>query len=211
MLNMKALALSTSMATIAISGSAFGWVVPADDITIEDISYNGSGCPLGTVMDNVSEDKQAFTLTFAEYIAETGPDYSPSDGRKNCQITLSLKVPQGWQFSIGSFDYRGWLYADKGIRAEHNTSYYFQGSSQTARFRERISGPFFDDYQFTENVGIESLVWSRCGVERALNINTAISVRNTRKSKYPDAEGAMGTDSIDGQIQQIFGISWRRC
>ncbi|SMF18906.1 DUF4360 domain-containing protein [Pseudobacteriovorax antillogorgiicola] len=210
MLNLKALAISASLGTVSLAGSASAFA-PAGDVKVKSIQYNGSGCPLGTVSQNISSDKQAFTLTFAEYIAEAGPDFRLSDGRKNCQLTLTLQVPQGWQFSIGSFDYRGFLFADEGMMAEHNTSYYFQGSGFTGRFRERLNGPIYEDYHFRENVGIESLVWSPCGVERALNVNTAISVRNTNKYDFPYSEAVMGTDSIDGQIRQVWGISWRRC
>ena len=185
---------------------------PGGEVYIKNISYNGSGCPLGSVAENVSSDKQAFTLTFAEYIAEAGNGLSIRDGRKNCQITLDLKIPQGWQFSIGTFDYRGFVYlSDRNMRAEHNTSYYFQGQGRTGRFRETMRGFQDDYYQFRQRVGLESLVWSSCNASRALNINTAISVRNYNKRRNPDGEGVIGTDSLDGSIKQIWGLRWRRC
>lgn len=209
-MNLKKIACLTT--TILCSyNNAFSAIKPADDITIRKISYNGSGCPQGTVAENISPDKEAFTLTFSEYIAEAAPDILLSDGRKNCQLTIDLDIPQGWQFSIASFDYRGWLSVDRGIQAEHKTSYYFQGSGLTGRFSERIKGPVSKDYQFREAVGIRSEVWSACGVQRALNVNTAISVRNTNKKRYPNSSGVIGTDSVDGQIRQVWGISWRRC
>ena len=111
-----------------------------------DINYNGSGCPIGTVAENVAPAKDAFTLTFSEYIAEAGPGFSPRDGRKNCQLTLTLKVPSGWQYSIGDFDYRGFVALDQGMRAQYRTSYYFQGDANTSNFNNDIWGEKFDDF-----------------------------------------------------------------
>ncbi|SMF20129.1 DUF4360 domain-containing protein [Pseudobacteriovorax antillogorgiicola] len=209
-MNLSRLATLVAPAAIMVSSAAFA-TAPSGEVTIKDISYNGSGCPLGTVAENLAEDKKAFTLTFSDYIAEAGPGLTFSDGRKNCQITLNLKIPQGWQFSVGTFDYRGFVILDEDVQAEHSTSYYFQGSGFTGRFRERMRGFMDEYYQFRENVGLESLVWSSCNAERALNINTAISVRNLNKRDNPDALGVIGTDSVDGSIKQIWGIRWRRC
>ena len=118
-------------AALVIASSAFAHnpnaIVPADPVTIKDITANGSGCPLGTVAQNISEDKQAFTLTFSEFVAETGPDTLSSQARKNCVVTLTLKVPVGWQYSVGSFNYRGFMGLDEGIKATHSTTYFFQG------------------------------------------------------------------------------------
>lgn len=196
---------------LGLSAAAMANPVPDQDVEILDIVYNGSGCPLGTVAENVSEDKDAFTLTFSEYIAEAGPEARVSEGRKNCQLTVSLKVPSGWQYSIGDFDYRGFIFLDRGIRAQHTTNYYFQGDANTAGFEQYIDGPQDDVYSFRESVGLQSRVWSKCSSQRALNINTAVSVRNTDKRRFPNAEGVMGTDSIDGKITQQFGLKWRRC
>jgi hypothetical protein len=196
---------------LLVAGSAYATAPNPSEVYIEDINYNGSGCPLGTVAENLATDGKAFTLTFAEYIAEAGPHLSFRDGRKNCQLTIDLHIPQGFQFSIGTFNYRGWVALDDGIRAAHTTSYYFQGQGRTGRFNEYIWGPNFDLYQFEEKVGLASLVWSPCGATRALNINTSINVFNFDKRNNPDAQGAIGTDSIDGRIEQKFGLRWRRC
>jgi hypothetical protein len=48
-------------------------------------------------------------------------------------------------------------------------------------------------------------------VSRALNLNTKIRVANTNTAYYPEARGFITNDSIDGQITQVFGLTWRRC
>ncbi len=200
-----------SLGLLLASSNVLAQLVPAEPVEIKSITYNGSGCPIGTVAENLAPDKQAFTLTFSDYIAEAGPDFVLSDGRKNCQLTLDLALPQGWQVSIASFDYRGFAFLDEGIMATYRTRYYFQGRPRSAPISRRAFGFFDDDFEFREEIDFESLVWSPCGAVRALNVNTSVSVRNLDKNTYPDAEGVIGTDSIDGQITQVWGISWRRC
>jgi hypothetical protein len=150
-------------------------------------------------------------LTFSEFVAEAGPGISLSAGRKNCVATLVLDIPSGWQYSITSFFYRGFMALDKGIQAEHSASYFLEGQGKTGTFTAKNFGPYENDYVYNDKVGIASAVWSPCGVERALNINTAIRVSNTNARAYPHAQGLITNDSIDGQITQVWGLTWRRC
>jgi hypothetical protein len=186
-------------------------LVPSEPITIERIQYNGTGCPLGTVAQNVSDDKQAFTLTFSEFIAESGPGISLAQGRKNCIATVTLNIPAGWQYSVANFYYRGFMQLDEGVKAEHSVDYSFEGQGRTSRFASTMSGPYESDYVYSDSVGIATTVWSPCGVSRALNLNTKIRVANTNTAYYPEARGFITNDSIDGQITQVFGLTWRRC
>ncbi|MFW7377775.1 MAG: DUF4360 domain-containing protein [Oligoflexus sp.] len=224
--------ITSSMATLlapvalftAVNASANETPNPRE-IYIQSINYNGTGCPLGTVAENVSPDGQAFTLTFSDYIAEASQWASPRDARKNCQITLNLNVPSGFQYTVASFDYRGFLDLQKGTKANYSTSYYFQGDSQTVRTNTSWdtlrpvrgvypapdwNGDIYGPFSFTQKVGITSLVWSRCGVQRALNVNTSMAVSVDRRN-HADAEAFIGTDSIDGNFKQKFALMWRRC
>ncbi|MBC7533185.1 MAG: DUF4360 domain-containing protein [Oligoflexus sp.] len=200
----------TSLAFV-ISSSAFATSKPAH-VLIESILVKGSGCPSeDTVAVNISDDKEAFTLTFSDFQAESGPGFTLSEGRKNCVLTLNLDIPSGWQFSIASFYYRGFMTLDKGTRATHTTSYSFEGQGTTGVFSASNNGPHTEDYVYADKIGIASAVWSPCTTDRALNINTSIRVYNTNKPKYPESQGYIANDSIDGTIKQIWGISWRKC
>jgi hypothetical protein len=185
--------------------------VPSEPIRIKKIQYNGSGCPIGTVAQNVSPAKDSFTLTFSDFVAESGPGIPLSQGRKNCIMTLVLDVPSGWQYSIADFYYRGFMDLDRGIRAEHAASYFFEGQGQTGRFASQKLGPYEADYVYKDQIGLSSAVWSPCSAERALNINASIRVDNTNRRQYPNAQGMITNDSVDGQITQVWGLTWRRC
>lgn len=194
------------------SANAYATEVPSAPILIKKVNVKGSGCPdASTVGVNISDDKQAFTLTFSEFAAETGPGIPLSASRKNCVATLVLDVPSGWQYSIGSFYYRGFMQLDQAIRAEHTTNYFFEGQGRTGSFASTSYGPFADEYVYQDVVGLASAVWSTCSVKRALNINTSVRVYNADKLHFPDSQGFITNDSIDGEIRQIWGLSWRRC
>ena len=177
-------------------------------VTIEDVQYNGSGCPIGSVAENISEDKLAFTLAFSEYVAEAGPGIPISASRKNCQIIVSMKYPQGWSWSVVSFDYRGYAFLDRNIEGTQKVSYYFQGGSDDISLESTLDGPYDDDYHFRDEFDVLSLVWSPCGLERALNLNTQVRINNRRNRR---GEGFMTLDSLDGAVVHRYGIQWRRC
>eukprot|EP01126_Amoeba_proteus_P038757 TRINITY_DN4055_c0_g1_i7.p1 TRINITY_DN4055_c0_g1~~TRINITY_DN4055_c0_g1_i7.p1 ORF type:complete len:148 (+),score=18.76 TRINITY_DN4055_c0_g1_i7:181-624(+) len=75
-------------------------------VTISGIQYAGSGCPAGSVAQVIDPSRTVFTLIFDRFIAQDGPNVDYSETTKNCQINVDLRVPQGWQYSIVSVDYR---------------------------------------------------------------------------------------------------------
>ncbi len=177
-------------------------------VRFRNIAYAGSGCPAGSVAQNVAPDLQAFTLLFDSYIAEVGPGVPFASRRRNCQLNIDLDFPQGWSYSIMTVDYRGYVSLEPRVSGLQQSSYYFQGQAQTARLRTPMYGPIDRDYQIRDTLGITALVWSPCGATRALNINTEIRTDNSRN---PAGSGLMTTDSIDGAVRLIYGFRWRRC
>ena len=70
-------------------------------------------------------------------------------------------------------------------------------------------GPVNRDYQIRDTLGISSVVWSPCGMQRALNINTQIRLSANNAA----SRGLITTDSIDGQLKTLYryGLTWQRC
>lgn len=177
-------------------------------VRVRSISYAGSGCPAGSVAKNVSQDRQAFTLLFDQYIAEVGPGVPFIQRRKNCQLTVDLDFPSGWTYTVVTVDTRGYIAADPGTNVTQQSSYYFQGQARTARASSSAWGPLDENYQLRDVVGVSSLVWSPCGERRALNINTEVKASN---SANPSGHALITTDSIDGSLKQIYALQWARC
>ena len=178
------------------------------NVTISDLTYNGSGCPLGTIAETISGDKKAFTLAVDSFIAEAGPGISIRESRKNCQVTMSLDYPSEWTFAIATFDYRGYMYLDNRVEASQGARYYFQGQPNSIDISETKKGLADEDYHFRHIVPVDALNWAPCGAKRALNINTDIRVNNRRaRSK----EGFITVDSQDGEFKAYHALVWRKC
>lgn len=177
-------------------------------VQIRDISYAGSGCPVGSVAENLASDYKAFTLLFDQYFAEVGPGVPYKEKRKNCQVIVDLDFPQGWSYTIFEVDYRGYVSLDNGVQGVQKSTYYFQGQRQTAPLSTSMWGPLDKDYHIRDTLGISALVWSPCGMNRALNINSQVRVDNRRNR---NGFGLMTLDSLDGQLKHIYNVRWRRC
>lgn len=204
-LNPKVISSSIFLFLFTLASTAFAappWA------TIRGMSHAGSGCPAGTVAQNLAPDLKAFTLLFDSYIAEAGPGISFAQSRKNCQILLDMNFPQGWSFSIFKVDYRGYANLDRRVTGIQKSTYYFQGQRLGPSFQTSLRGPFDNDYSRRDTLGVSALVWSPCGAQRALNINTQVRINNRRNR---GGQGLMTLDSIDGQVKHIYGIRWRRC
>ncbi|MBC7659933.1 MAG: DUF4360 domain-containing protein [Chitinophagaceae bacterium] len=188
---------------------------PAGSVKIKSLSAIGSGCPdASTYSTNISDDAQAFTVTFSSFVAEVGPGIPLSASRKNCALTATLQIPAGYQFSIATFNYRGFMDLDSKVQAEHTTQYYFQGQSQTGKFVAREVGPKSKDFVYTDTIGLTSVyipdVWSPCNIDRALIVNPSIRVSKLAGAAR-DAQGLITNDSVDGELKQVFGFVWRQC
>lgn len=181
---------------------------------INKMTYNGSGCPLGTVASNISEDKKAFTLIFDQFLAEAGQGVSIRESRKFCQITLDIDAPKGWSYALATFDYRGYAFLDDKVEAQQDASYYYQGANpgrdltRTLKLQAPNGDVYDGDYTFRDYVPVNELNWSPCGASRALNVKASVRVNNRRAR---NSSGLITVDSLDGQVGVYHGLVWKPC
>jgi len=203
---MKIIAL-LSLAALALAAPKPDGPNPGQ-VYIESLSYGGNGCPQGTVAQTISSDRTTFTLIFDQYVAHVGPNVKPTEARKNCQINVNLRVPGGWAYTITTFDYRGYAQLARGHRATQSSIYYFAGSPVQARAATNFAGPMAKDYVLRDTIAMSSWVWSPCGARVPVNINTALAIDNSADRR---AQSQMTTDSIDGKVRHVQGLTWRGC
>ncbi|KAK6534538.1 hypothetical protein TWF281_005853 [Arthrobotrys megalospora] len=175
-------------------------------VWVQSIATGGTGCPAGSVAQQISSDRSTFTLIFDQYVASVGPGVPATESRKNCQLNVHLRYPAGWQYSIFSATYRGYASLQRNQQGLQKSTYYFSGDTRQTSTQTPFIGPFNSDYSLTDNVDQTSNVWSPCGIDGMLNINS--QVRVTGDMSKP---GLLTTDSIDGKFTQILSLSWRRC
>jgi hypothetical protein len=177
------------------------------EVQITGIAYAGSGCPANTVSGQLSSDLTTITLLYAQFIAESGAGLSSSNQRKNCQLNVKLRYPSGWQFSIFKADYRGYANIARGDTGTCKATYYFSGDSKQITSTLTIKGPFDDNYIKTDQFGVTSTVWSPCGVEGLVNINSEVRVSPLSTSN----KNLLTVDSTDLSFKQIHYLQWQKC
>lgn len=198
---------------LAIAGIAAAVPTPqgggpsGHDVTIEGIAFAGSGCPAGSVAGQISSDLTTLTLLYDSFVAQAGQSIPPSQYRKNCQLNVKLRYPSGWQFSVFKADYRGYAQIPAGDTGTCKATYYFSGDSKQISSTAIIRGPYDDNYIKTDQFGVESTVWSPCGQEGLLNINSEVRL------SPPDATkpALLTVDSTDLKFTQIHYLQWQTC
>jgi hypothetical protein len=177
------------------------------EVQITGIAFAGSGCPAGSVSGQLSSDLTTITLLYASFVAQSGKNIAASNYRKNCQLNVKLKYPSGWQFSVFKADYRGYAQIPSGDTGTCKATYYFSGDSRQISSTMTIRGPYDDNYLKTDQFGVESTVWSPCGLEGLLNINSEVRLTPQDSNKA----GLLTVDSTDLKFKQIHYLQWTKC
>nr|WP_310488669.1 DUF4360 domain-containing protein [Chamaesiphon sp. VAR_69_metabat_338] len=186
---LKALVV-TALVTLPISPA-----LAESKVEIQGASYGGSGCPDRSASVSVSPDGQELTVLFDKFSA-LGND--PSQSRKSCNLSIPIKVPEGFQISLYDADYRGYVApATSGtLRAE----YFFAGNRGPV-FQRTFNGE--NNYSVRDSLATVADVWSACGDSTNMRVNASMSARG---------KGAATVDSFDlAHRGLVYHIKYRSC
>jgi hypothetical protein len=186
---LKALVV-TALVTLPISPA-----LAESQVQIQGASYGGSGCPDRSASVSVSPDGQELTVLFDKFSA-LGND--PSQSRKSCNLSIPIKVPEGFQISLYDADYRGYVApATSGtLRAE----YFFAGNRGPV-FQRTFNGE--NNYNVRDSLATVADVWSACGDSTNMRVNASMSARG---------KGAATVDSFDlAHRGLVYHIKYRSC
>ncbi|MGW2207198.1 DUF4360 domain-containing protein [Streptomyces sp. NPDC001774] len=202
-------AAAALMGAIAPVNSAPVSDIPPDKIIIQLATVNGSGCREGTTAVAVAPDNTAFTVTYSDYLAQTGGISLPTDYRKNCQLNLRVHVPNGFTYAIMRADYRGYASLRPGAYGQQIANYYFQGMPQTVQNAHQFYGPVDDDWQTSDVTEVAQLVYAPCGEQRNFNINTELRVNTGTSDRTMTS--FMTMDSTDASVSTTYRLAWKAC
>jgi hypothetical protein len=175
-----------------------GPIAPAlanSKVEIMGATYGGSGCPAQSASVSVSPDGQELSILFDKFSA-LGRD--PNQSRKSCNLSIPIKVPQGFQISLYDADYRGYVApATKGtLRAE----YFFAGSRGPV-FQRTFNGE--SNYNVRDSLAAVADVWSACGDSTNMRVNASMAARG---------QGIATVDSFDlAHRGLVYHIKYRGC
>jgi hypothetical protein len=171
---------------------------------VQSITYGGTGCPQGSVGQSVANDRMSFELIFDGFVASSGPGVPITESRKNCQVNVNVRVPNGSGQYCAVLDYRGYTQLPAGMTSEQRAIYYNNNNGSyelpdgqvieigpiAERFSE-FTGPVAKDYLSRDSV---DLTWSGGEpVVTPLNINAQVRL-------FGSGQGQITTDSISGKL-----------
>jgi hypothetical protein len=195
--------LSTLLLLSSLTGAS---AVQADGIQLGEPGYGGSGCPAGTASATVSPDGKALSIIFDDYIVEAGGETRKRLARKNCSIAIPVHVPQGFSVSIIDVDYRGYNMIPRGGKARFSAEYFFAGR-RGPKVVKNFRGAMDDEYLVRNKLGLNATVWSPCGADVNLRVNSSMMVKTNRRK-----EETMATvDSADFSAAMVYHLKFKRC
>ncbi|NDG85880.1 MAG: DUF4360 domain-containing protein, partial [Proteobacteria bacterium] len=74
--------------------------IPVDQIRLGTPTYQGTGCPLGTVSAQLSPDARSLSILFGQFQAEAGGMTGKTVDRKACNVAIPVNVPGGYSVSV---------------------------------------------------------------------------------------------------------------
>lgn len=189
-----------SLVSMAIASTSM-----AADIQLGVPEYGGTGCPAGSASVALSPDSKAISILFDQYVVEAGG--AKAFDRKNCNIAIPVRVPNGYSVAVMAIDYRGFVGLTSGARATLAVNYFLAGQGRGVSTSKTFVGSLSDNYLKSDRLGIESIVWSGCGADTILRANTSMLVQANRYR-----EQAMATvDSADIESGLVYHIQFRQC
>jgi Domain of unknown function (DUF4360) len=188
-------ALLASVALTAASIATSMAPASAAQVQIMDATYGGSGCPANSASVSVSPDGQELTILFDKFIVMGN---NAAQSRKNCSMSIPIKVPQGFQISLYDADYRG--YVAPSTRASLRSEYFFAGNRGPV-FTRNINGE--TNYNVRDRLATVANVWSACGDSVNMRVNSSLSARGA---------GMATLDSFDlSHRGLVYHVKYRAC
>ncbi len=187
--------VGTFLATATAIAASIAPALAAPKVQILGAGYGGSGCPDGSASVTVSPDGQELTLLFDKFIAEGSKARA---SRKSCNLSIPIKVPQGFQISLYDADYRG--YVDEETQGKLRAEYFFAGQRGPV-FERTFNGE--TDYSVRDSLATLANVWSRCGDSLNMRVNAAMKA---------SGKGIATVDSFDlAHRGLVYHVKYRAC
>src|SRR5438105_3125665 len=125
---MRKLMSAVALSVVTMSASA---AMAQQIATVELVSVGGTGCKKDDFVVALADDKTAFTVSYSNYTAAAGKGAKPLESRKNCNLNVKVRVPNGFTYGIAGADMRGYANLNPDANGLAKVSFWFQGNPQT--------------------------------------------------------------------------------
>jgi hypothetical protein len=191
LVNKLANTLLVGFTLIAAVSPAFA----AEKVEIQGATYGGNGCPTDSANVSISPDGQELTILFDKFAALGS---NPAESRKSCNLSIPIKVPQGFQISLYNADYRG--YVAPATTGKLRAEYFFAGQKGPV-FERQFPGEV--NYNVRDSLTTQTNVWSGCGDSLNMRVNA---------SMVAAGKGLASVDSLDlAHRGLVYHVKYRTC
>jgi Domain of unknown function (DUF4360) len=185
-------ALFSCLAFAPAPASAAPSSKPSALFTVQLLSVNGSGCPVGSATVRATS-AATFEVDYSAFLVVAGSGMGPGGFPENCQLDVLVSVPSGWTYGIASEQYRGFAQLGTGAQGQLQASYYFSGIPGTYSANRTLSGPMSNDFEFDDQQSVS--VFAPCYFTGTLNINTSLQVLQGKDPSFFNELMMSATDS----------------
>jgi hypothetical protein len=183
------------LGTAALIATSIAPAFAQSKVEILGANYGGNGCPANSASVSVSPDGQELSILFDKFIALGN---NPNERRKSCNLSIPIKVPQGFQVSLYDADYRG--YVAPATSANLRAEYFFAGARGPV-FSRTFTGE--TNYNVKDSLATVANVWSGCGDSLNMRVNAAMTASGS---------GQATLDSFDlSHRGLVYHIKYRSC
>lgn len=180
---------------------------------LTSVDHGGSGCPQGSVRTIFSPESGQFSVLYSAFNLSVGGSTSESTDVMGCEVNLNFRVPFGYSLQVDQADFRGSVALDPGVVAQHSVDHQLN-NNKLASFgfgTQIFAGPVNDVYFVQSqrpNLQLPKLLAClplRRDVQ--LKIRTRVKMTGATSSRI----GILTVDSADGQLEQRYQLSLRKC
>lgn len=192
-------------------------------VFIENINYEGSGCPAGTVESQITSDHRITNLLFNSFGLQVNGSLT-GELNTNCDIQITVDVPPEYAVAISTVNLGGFMVLPKGAGGSLESRFFMAGQEYTSGIHQTwfndeedwlfesfylssgINNNRLNDESLHErSIAEENLVFSGCGENAVIDIKTNI--------KRFSNEGVMlGTVQVNSMTSVLaIEYEWRDC
>lgn len=154
-------------------------------LKLNNIKYAGNGCPGGSVSVGMAPNKRWINAVFDSFAVHLKG--GPQTRRKNCELSMTLNVPNNKRARLKQVRFRAFLDLPKKSSVSMTRSYQF--GRDRLPVRHRWSGANRKVIEMREPFNTS---WSKCGERINMRVRTSVEL----KTKNNEAS-EVGVDSFN--------------
>ncbi|KAK2734695.1 hypothetical protein FQN57_001465 [Myotisia sp. PD_48] len=174
-------------------------------IMVTSYRYNGTGCPPNSVSYSISDDGSILTASYQNFNVTIGPDVDIIQNRKQCDATVGLRYPGGYDYTITSVNYHGYAELARGVTGVQRSRIFLKDDTQLEAIMNLV-GPFEGDFVFHDEI-IQIKPLPCRSSTKSLRFQEQWRLTTTERKN----RGGIHVDSLDGYFSVKYRLKWYKC